>query len=145
MQESFHPIYAVGFTAVMMALSAWENLLLDTFTVVFVDNTAAQSALVAGKLSIECGRRILQHVIDEHRTAIRPWFGWVPLTQTLLLNPQWECMSTWSARGLSERTSALLEIAWLRKTSGVKSGRILTSCSRCGNLELGEQACVWGA
>ena len=79
LRESSHPIYAVELFAVMIALSAWEDLLFDTFTVVFVDNTAAQHALVAGKSSTECGRRILQQVIDsEHRTAIRPWFGWVP-------------------------------------------------------------------
>ena len=80
LQESTHPIYAVElFFAVMIALSAWEDLLFDTFTVVFVDNTAAQAALIAGKSSTECGRRILQHVIDsEHRTANRTRFGWVP-------------------------------------------------------------------
>ena len=79
LQESSHPIYAVELFAVMIALSAWEDLLFDTFTVVFVDNTAAQAALIAGKSSTESGRRILQHVIDsEHRTANRPWFGWVP-------------------------------------------------------------------
>ena len=79
LQESSHPIYAVEIFAVMIALSAWEDLLFDTFTVVFVDNTAAQAALVAGKSSTACGRKILQHVLDsEQRTAIRPWFGWVP-------------------------------------------------------------------
>ena len=60
LRESSHPIYAVELFAVMIALSAWEDLLFDTFTVVFVDNTAAQHALVAGKSSTECGRRILQ-------------------------------------------------------------------------------------
>ena len=79
LQESSHPIYAVELFAVMIAMSVWEDLLFDTFTVVFVDNTAAQAALIAGRSSTECGRVILQHVIDsEHRTANRPWFGWVP-------------------------------------------------------------------
>ena len=79
LQESAHPIYAVELLAVLIAMTAWADLLLDTFTVVYVDNTAAQSALISGQSSTECGRRILQHVIDaERKTVIRPWFGWVP-------------------------------------------------------------------
>ena len=79
LQEFSHPIYAVKLFAVMIAMSAWEDLLYDTFTVVFVDNTAAQAALVAGKSSTVCGRRILQQVLNiEQQTANRPWFGWVP-------------------------------------------------------------------
>ena len=79
LQDSSHPIYAVELFAVMIAMSAWKDLLYDTFTVVFVDNTAAQAALVAGKSSTVCGRRILQQVLNiEQQTANRPWFGWVP-------------------------------------------------------------------
>ena len=78
-RESNHPIYAIELLAVLIALTAWEEMLFDTFTVVFVDNTAAQSALISGNSSTECGRFILEHLIEvEHRTAMRPWFGWVP-------------------------------------------------------------------
>ena len=79
LRESAHPIYEVELFAVMLALASWEDLLFDSYTVVFVDNEAAQSALIAGRSGTGCGRRILQRILEsEHRTACRPWYGRVP-------------------------------------------------------------------
>ena len=79
LRESSHPIYEVELFAVMLALASWEDLLLDSYSVVFVDNEAAQSALIAGRSGTGCGRMILQRILEsEHRTACRPWYGRVP-------------------------------------------------------------------
>ena len=79
LRESSHPIYEVELFAVMLALASWEDLLFDSYSVVFVDNEAAQSALIAGRSGTECGRLILQRILEsEHCTACRPWYGRVP-------------------------------------------------------------------
>ena len=79
LRESSHPIYEVELFAVMLALASWEDLLFDSYSVVFVDNEAAQSALIVGRSGTECGRLILQRILEsEHCTACRPWYGRVP-------------------------------------------------------------------
>ena len=98
-------------------LSAWQDLLFDTFTVVFVDNTAAQHALVS----------------DGY---LRTRIPLIPLAEG--------CMSTWNARGPSEQMSAPSGGFWLRRTKWGESGRILTLCGRRGNLVSGGLTRRWG-
>ena len=77
--ESDHPIYSVELYAVWAALTLWSDLLRDTYTVVYVDNTAAQAALVKGSSGVDTGDQIIQGVGEfEASLVCRPWFSWVP-------------------------------------------------------------------
>ena len=77
--HSNHPIYEVELAAVMVAFDVWMSLLKDTYSVFYVDNEAARSALVSGRSSTQNGRAIIQRILNsEHQTLCRPWFGRVP-------------------------------------------------------------------
>ncbi|CAE7424313.1 unnamed protein product [Symbiodinium sp. CCMP2592] len=77
--ESEHPIYEVELYAVLVAFMLWAEVLRDTFSTFYLDNEAAQSALIAGRSGTRNGRRLLQQVLSlEHDNMARPWFGRVP-------------------------------------------------------------------
>ncbi|CAE7229688.1 unnamed protein product [Symbiodinium sp. CCMP2592] len=77
--ESEHPIYEVELYAVLVAFMLWADVLKDTFSTFYLDNEAAQSALIAGRSGTRNGRRLLQRVLSlEHDNLARPWFGRVP-------------------------------------------------------------------
>ena len=77
--DSDHPIYEAELAAVMVAFEIWVSLLRDTFSVFYIDNEAAQSALVSGRSGTRNGRAILQRILDaERRSLSRPWYGRVP-------------------------------------------------------------------
>ena len=48
LETSSHPIYEIELYAVLAAFRCWGHLLKDSFTVAYIDNSAAQAALVAG-------------------------------------------------------------------------------------------------
>ncbi|CAE7426050.1 unnamed protein product [Symbiodinium sp. CCMP2456] len=77
--QSDHPIYEVELYAAVVAFELWGHLIQDSFTVFFLDNEAAQSALIAGKSGTSNGRVLVQRFLDaEHRWRARPWIGRVP-------------------------------------------------------------------
>ncbi|CAE7029174.1 unnamed protein product [Symbiodinium sp. CCMP2456] len=77
--QSDHPIYEVELYAAVVAFELWGHLIQDSFTVFFLDNEAAQSALIAGKSGTSNGRALVQRFLDaEHRWRARPWIGRVP-------------------------------------------------------------------
>ena len=77
--QSNHPIYEVELYAAIAAFELWGHLIQDSFSVFFLDNEAAQAALIAGKSSTKNGRSLVQRFLDaEHRWRARPWIGRVP-------------------------------------------------------------------
>ncbi|CAE7260467.1 unnamed protein product [Symbiodinium sp. CCMP2592] len=77
--ESEHPIYEVELYAVLVAFMLWADVLRDTLSTFYLDNEAAQSALIAGRSGTRNGRQLLQRVLSlEHDNLARPWFGRVP-------------------------------------------------------------------
>ncbi|CAE7450708.1 unnamed protein product, partial [Symbiodinium necroappetens] len=79
LDTSSHPIYEIELYAVLAAFRCWGTLLKDSFTVAYIDNSAAQAALVAGSSGTELGSRIVE-LIGEAESAVlcRPWYSWVP-------------------------------------------------------------------
>ena len=77
--QSKHPIYEVELYAATAAFELWGHLIQDSFSVFFLDNEAAQAALIAGKSSTKNGRSLVQRFLDaEHCWRARPWIGRVP-------------------------------------------------------------------
>ena len=77
--DSDHSIYEVELAAVMVAFEIWKELLQDTYSTFYIDNEAAQSALVSGRSGTRNGRFILQRILNAERSSLcRPWYGRVP-------------------------------------------------------------------
>ena len=77
--ESEHPIYEVELYAILVAFTLWAEVLKDTFSIFYLDNEAAQSALISGRSGTRNGRQLLQRVLQlEQDNLTRPWFGRVP-------------------------------------------------------------------
>ena len=79
LEESDHPIYEIELFAVLAAFECWRHLLKDSFTVSYVDNTAAQASLVAGSSGTDVGSKIVE-LIGKRESSLmcRPWYSWVP-------------------------------------------------------------------
>ena len=77
--ESEHPIYEVELYAILVAFMLWAEVLRDTFSIFYLDNEAAQSALISARSGTRNGRQLLQKVLHlEQENLTRPWFGRVP-------------------------------------------------------------------
>ena len=77
--SSSHPIYEVELLAVWVAMSLWECTIRESYTLLYLDNEAAQGALVGCKSSTACGSAIVSATLEiEDRSRCRPWFGRVP-------------------------------------------------------------------
>ena len=77
--ESEHPIYEVELYAILVAFTLWAEILKDTFSIFYLDNEAAQSALISGRSGTRNGRQLLQGVLQlEQDNLTRPWFARVP-------------------------------------------------------------------
>ncbi|CAE7743608.1 unnamed protein product [Symbiodinium sp. CCMP2592] len=91
-ETSDHPIYEVELYAALVAVEIWGPLLEDSFSVFFLDNEAAQSALIAGRSGTDHGRKLVQRFLDaEHRWRARPWFGRVPTHSNPADEPSRDC------------------------------------------------------
>ena len=78
-KQSSHPIYEVELLAVWVAMTLWESALSDAYSVCYLDNEAAQGALIACKSSTLAGTAIVRDILDlEDRCRCRPWYGRVP-------------------------------------------------------------------
>ncbi|CAE7717441.1 unnamed protein product [Symbiodinium sp. CCMP2592] len=91
-ETSDHPIYEVELYAALVAFEIWGPLLEDSFSVFYLDNEAAQSALNAGRSGTDHGRKLVQRFLDaEHRWRARPWFGRVPTHSNPADEPSRDC------------------------------------------------------
>ncbi|CAE7215287.1 unnamed protein product [Symbiodinium sp. CCMP2592] len=91
-ETSDHPIYEVELYAALVAVELWGPLLEDSFSVFYLDNEAAQSALIAGRSGTDHGRKLVQRFLDaEHRWRARPWFGRVPTHSNPADEPSRDC------------------------------------------------------
>ena len=79
LETSSHPIYEIELYAVLAAFRCWGHLLKDSFTVAYIDNSAAQAALVAGSSGTDLGSRIVELIGEAESSVLcRPWYSWVP-------------------------------------------------------------------
>ena len=79
LETSSHPIYEIELYAVLVAFQCWGHLLKDSFTVAYIDNSAAQAALVAGSSGTDLGSRIVELIGEaESKVLCRPWYSWLP-------------------------------------------------------------------
>ncbi|CAE7446360.1 unnamed protein product [Symbiodinium microadriaticum] len=79
LETSSHPIYEIELYAVLAAFRCWGSLLKDSFTVAYIDNSAAQTALVAGSSGTDLGSRIVELIGEAESSVLcRPWYSWVP-------------------------------------------------------------------
>ncbi|CAE6932646.1 unnamed protein product [Symbiodinium natans] len=63
-KQSSHPIYEVELLAVWVAMTLWESALSDAYSVCYLDNEAAQGALIACKSSTLAGTAIVRDILD---------------------------------------------------------------------------------
>ena len=76
LEDSHHPIYEIELYAVVMAFRIWGDLLRNSYSVVYLDNEAAQAALISGTSGTGSGRRLLGIEAQlEGEIMCRPWFG----------------------------------------------------------------------
>ena len=74
--DSDHPIYEIEIYALAMAVRLWQDLLENSYTVFYIDNSAAQGALISGSSSTPTGRKLLQQIGDfERAMRCRPRYG----------------------------------------------------------------------
>ena len=56
------PFYELEIYALTMAVSLWQDLLENSYTMSYIDHSAAQGALISGSSSTPTGRKLLQRI-----------------------------------------------------------------------------------
>ena len=62
--RSSHPIYEIELLAVWVAMSLWESTIRESYTLLYLDNEAAQGALIGCKSSTTCGSAIVSAILE---------------------------------------------------------------------------------
>ena len=77
--DSDHPIFELELLPVFIAVLLWNNCLKHSQCVFYVDNEAAQGALIRGSSSTVQGNRLLKLFVEfEMQCQIKVWFARVP-------------------------------------------------------------------
>ena len=79
LSESSNTIYELELLPVVVALYLWEDILMSTHTVFYLDNDAARAALCKGCGGTRTGQCIVHRTMEkESRMELKSWYARVP-------------------------------------------------------------------
>ena len=107
-RKSYLRVYELELAPILIAISLWGNLFLNSQVVMYLDNDAARAGLIKMRGATDIGDIIIQETaVLEARLAFRPWFGRVPTASNVADGP-----SRLDCRFVESLGSVLLPFEW---------------------------------